>query len=208
MASKRRKDIKTVRLEPPESAGTRRGFLRRWSERKAQVRAGEELPASSETPVNDLVSPAPVDEPAPPLTDADMPPIDTLDEKSDYSDFFSPRVSDDLRRLALRKLFHLPGFNIRDGLDDYDEDYRTFEALGNIVTAHDRHLSEMQQQDNNKEPLASEKPEAERATLTENDGTLVEDPKKSEGIADETASTESEDTTEDLDGDTEHARHG
>jgi hypothetical protein len=66
----------------------------------------------------------------------------------------------------------------------------------------------MQQQDNNKEPLASEKPEAERATLTENDGTLVEDPKKSEGIADETASTESEDTTEDLDGDTEHARHG
>jgi hypothetical protein len=206
MASERRKDIKTVRREPPESAGTQRGFLQRWSERKAQARAGEELPASSETPVNDLVSPAPVDERAPPLTDADMPPIDALDEKSDYSGFFSPRVSDNLRRLALRKLFHLPGFNIRDGLDDYDEDYRTFEALGNIVTAHDRHQSEMQQQAD-KEPPAPGKHEAEGATPTEKDSTLVEDSKKSEGVADETASAESEET-EDLDGDTEHARHG
>ena len=206
MASKRRKDIKTVRREPPESAGTQPGFLQRWSERKAQLRTREKLPASSGSVAKEPAPATPVAEPTTPLTDADMPPIDTLDEGSDYSGFFSPRVSDDLRRLALRKLFHLPGFNIRDGLDDYDEDYRTFEALGNIVTAHDRHQSEMQQQAD-KEPLAPGKHEAERATLTEDDSTLVEDSKKSEGIADETASTESEDT-EDLDDDSEHARHG
>lgn len=203
MGRKKRRDRKTVRSEPPESAGTQRGFLRRWSERKAQV---EKLPASSAPVVKESAPPAQVGEPSPPLTDADMPAIDALDEKSDYKGFFSPKVSEDLRRLALRKLFHLPAFNIRDGLDDYDEDYRTFEALGNIVTAHERHQSEMQQQDD-KERLAPEKREAERTPLAENDSTVVEDSKKSEQIADETTSAESEDT-QDPDDDGEHVRHG
>jgi hypothetical protein len=61
-------------------------------------------------------------------------------------DFFSPEVSEQLRRVALRKLFHLPQFNIVDGLDDYDDDYTTFEALGEIVTADMRHQMELEQE--------------------------------------------------------------
>lgn len=40
---------------------------------------------------------------------------------------------------ALREWFHLPRYNRRDGLDDYDGDYRRFESLGQVVTAHLRH---------------------------------------------------------------------
>ncbi|NIQ95758.1 MAG: hypothetical protein GWN87_17280, partial [Desulfuromonadales bacterium] len=34
-------------------------------------------------------------------------------------------------------------FNIRDGLDDYDEDFRTFASLGDIVTADMKHQQEL-----------------------------------------------------------------
>lgn len=44
-----------------------------------------------------------------------------------------------LERQALREWFHLPEFNQRDGLDDYDGDYRGFDPLGKLVTAHLRH---------------------------------------------------------------------
>jgi len=78
------------------------------------------------------------------LTDADMPSIDTLTADSDYTGFMSPKVSDALRRLALRKLFHGAEFNIRDGLDDYDGDYTSFAKLGDIVTADMKHQVEME----------------------------------------------------------------
>lgn len=206
MASRSRKDIKTTRADPQESASTQRGFLRRWSERKAQVRAREKLPVSSEAPANEVASPTQVDEPAPPLTDADMPPVDTLDENSDYKGFLSPQVSDELRRLALRKLFHLPKFNIRDGLDDYDEDFRTFQALGNIVTAHERHQLELQQQEE-QERLAQQKA-GEKPALSASDAEAAEGSDEGEQADDETTSTEaanSEDLQED---DGERSRHG
>ena len=57
----------------------------------------------------------------------------------------SPGVSDELRNLALRKLFHAPVFNIRDGLDEYDDDYTSFEKLGDIVTSDMKHQIEVQQ---------------------------------------------------------------
>jgi len=63
-----------------------------------------------------------------------MPPIDSLDSDSDFSVFMSPKVSEQLRTQALRKLFHLPAFNVTDGLNDYDEDYTRFAGLGNVVT--------------------------------------------------------------------------
>jgi ferredoxin len=72
----------------------------------------------------------------------DSPAVDSLDEKSDFSVFLSKGVSEPLRRLALRKLFHTRPFHHRDGLDDYDADYRSFEAMGEIVTAHARHQME------------------------------------------------------------------
>ena len=54
-----------------------------------------------------------------------LPDIDALEESSDYSVFLSDGVPDTLRRLALRKLWATnPLFGVRDGLNDYDEDFR------------------------------------------------------------------------------------
>ena len=83
-------------------------------------------------------------EPLEVLTDADMPDIDSLHEDSDFSGFMSPGVSDELRNLALKKLFQTPSFNIRDGLDEYDEDYTTFEKLGDIITCDMKHQLELE----------------------------------------------------------------
>ena len=80
----------------------------------------------------------------PVLVDADMEPVESLTENSDFSKFMSPGVSDELRNLALRKMFQAPLFNIRDGLDEYDEDYTTFEKLGDIITADMRHQMEVE----------------------------------------------------------------
>ena len=79
-----------------------------------------------------------------PLTDEDMPPLKTLTEESDYTGFLSPKVSDELRKLALRKLFHGSKFNICDGLDDYDEDFTKFAKLGDVITAEMRHRAELE----------------------------------------------------------------
>jgi hypothetical protein len=121
----------------------------RWSRRKLEAEQPQaevrEMPAREagvglEAPPAEQV----IDEQKP-LTDADMPDIDSLGEDSDFSGFMSPGVSDRLRNLALRKLFHAPVFNIRDGLDEYDDDYTKFEKLGDIVTCDMKHQIEMQE---------------------------------------------------------------
>jgi hypothetical protein len=78
------------------------------------------------------------------LTDAEMPDIKSMTADSDYTDFLSPGVSEELRRLALRKLFRSEVFNIRDGLDDYDSDYTHFEKLGDIETSDMKHHLELE----------------------------------------------------------------
>ena len=109
-------------------------FLERWSRRKANVKAGVEVEA--DPPAGDAVAPAPVpEEPAQAPVAVELPDLDSLDGDSDYSAFMSPGVDADLRRKALRKLFSSPKFNVCDGLDDYCDDYTTFEGLGDIVTA-------------------------------------------------------------------------
>lgn len=69
------------------------------------------------------------------LTDADMPPIESLTAESNVSAFFNKGVSAALRKAALRYVFQQPQFNVRDGLNDYDGDYTVFEPLGDIVTS-------------------------------------------------------------------------
>ncbi len=124
-------------IDAPEGAGDDAGFLARWSRRKRAAEAPEQATKAtatathaSEVPDAQISRDTPVAE----KTDADMPPVDTLDENSDYSDFLSPKVSEELQRVALRKLFHLPKFNIVDGLDDYSGDYRNFTPLDDIKT--------------------------------------------------------------------------
>jgi hypothetical protein len=125
-------------------------FLERFHRRKTGARqhaTEPSRPQSATLPGADLDDSAP--EPAlptsqPALTDADMPPLDTLTADSDYTGFLSEQVSETLRKAALRKLFHGASFNITDGLDEYADDFTTFEALGDIITADMRHMLEVE----------------------------------------------------------------
>lgn len=121
--------------------------LSRWSRRKREAQqAPAQPPLSDQTLAAEAAPPTVAEEDKPVLTDADMPDVDTLNEESDFSPFMSAGVSDELRNLALRKLFRAPVFNIRDGLDEYDDDFTKFEKLGDIVTSDMKHRIEMEQQ--------------------------------------------------------------
>ena len=130
---------------------SKESVLSRWSRRKLE--ADQLAPAIEDSVPQDaaagLALPAAEELDAvekPVLTDADMPDVESLNEDSDFSGFMSSGVSDELRNLALRKLFKAPVFNIRDGLDEYDEDYTYFEKLGDIITCDMKHQIEMQEQ--------------------------------------------------------------
>lgn len=131
-------------------------FLSRWSRRKAQAREGidpgEPEPTARPEPAGDVDGGELRDagesdgdsdsDPAPAPEAAELPPLESLDEDSDYSAFLAGDVAPDLQRQALRKLFHSPKFNLRDGLDDYDLDYSNPAPLGNVITAEMRHRIE------------------------------------------------------------------
>jgi len=140
------------------------GFLQRWSRRKqAYVHedeaadAGESESESSgsqhETVKDDTAQPVDADlglqdesevaaqEPEPP-GDEDMPPLESIDQGGSVTPFMSPRVSEGLRRAALRRLFSQPKYNVVDMLDDYAEDYSNPVALGDIVTSDMRYRAE------------------------------------------------------------------
>lgn len=129
--------------------------LSRWSRRKQQtaeetrkedlgLKTGQQYQSESELEVVSSEDQQQDEVQQQVLTDDDMEPVEELTEDSDFSKFMSPGVSDELRNLALRKMFHAPIFNIRDGLDEYDGDYTSFEKLGDIVTADMRHQMEIE----------------------------------------------------------------
>ena len=156
--------------------------LSRWSRRKQQsVEATREEDLALQLTEQNLAqadSPEPVAEQdqqeaeEPVLTDADMPAIESLTEESNFSQFMSSGVSDELRNLALRKMFTAPFFNIRDGLDEYDGDYTSFEKLGDIVTSDMRHQMEIEA----RKKLEQEAKEiAEAASNADNDEVSIDD---------------------------------
>lgn len=134
-------------------------------------------------------------------SDADMEPIETLTENSDFSKFMSSGVSDELRNLALRKMFKAPFFNIRDGLDEYDEDYTTFEKLGDIVTADMRHQMEIEAE-NKLEAEANAIKEAEssesESSIEEEEAEMIEEQSSSIAAEGESLEHSDEDATGDL----------
>jgi hypothetical protein len=87
-------------------------FLSRWSRLKRRAR--EQPPAKPQA-----ASPAVDPRALPP----ELPPIDKLTIDSDFRGFFHPKVDENLRRAALKKLFSDPHFNVMDGLDVYIDDY-------------------------------------------------------------------------------------
>ncbi|MEE4375970.1 MAG: DUF3306 domain-containing protein [Candidatus Competibacteraceae bacterium] len=157
--------------DPLQSAQETTGdesFFRRWSARKQQL-------VQPEIQAPKTVDNAQIEPPAPALTDADMPPLESLNEQSDYSGFFSPKVSTELKRLALRKLFHSASFNVTDGLDDYAEDFTQFAALGDIITQDMRHMMDVIKQREAKQaadestasaPADADSPDSEETAAT------------------------------------------
>jgi hypothetical protein len=141
-------------------------FLRRWAKRKAEARSGDpdpaapsaatdpgeaaraEVPASPRaTETRAIETRAPEESPRrepPERSDVDMPPLDSLDQDSDYSPFLSRGVSPELRQTALRQLFRQPKFNVETCLDDFQDDFLNFQPLGDIVTADMRHMAEVE----------------------------------------------------------------
>ena len=95
-------------------------FISRWSRLKQEARA--------EAPAQNPVAQAPASDAKcgePP----ELPSIEKLDFDSDYRAFFHPKVSEETRRAALKKLFSDPRFNVMDGLDVYIDDYSKSEPI-------------------------------------------------------------------------------
>jgi hypothetical protein len=130
--------------EPPADT-TDEPFLARWSRLKAEARELEARDAITapqsphEAAASTPSGAPPAGEPAAPVP---LPDLDQLDENSDYSAFLAQGVDAALRKRALRKLFHSPKFNVFDGLDTYRDDFTSFPALGEVVTADMRHQFE------------------------------------------------------------------
>lgn len=99
----------------------RDSFLSRWSRRKLQVEEGAEQHNDDAVPAEETLSQqdTAVEKPA---TEQEKP----IWQRDD--------VDADTKKAALRKLFQKPEFNIRDGLNEYDDDFTRFAGLGSIVT--------------------------------------------------------------------------
>jgi len=157
-------------------------FVSRWSRRKQQVEqeqdhdeiGTDELALdNTKNEVSEQLSEEDRLEKLNALTDEDMPDLETLGEDSDFAGFMSVNVSEELRKLALQKLFHGKTYNIRDGLDEYDGDYTSFEKLDpSIITADMKHLMEVEAEKLLAKKKAQEKEEqlqAEAALIADSD---------------------------------------
>ncbi len=154
------------------------GFLSRWSQRKTLSRKGIEPleptpddghqpdPVTSAPPTESNKEAATASDDTPPQ----LPPLESLGEDSDYSAFLNANVGRDLQRQALRKLFHSPKFNVRDGLDDYDLDFSNPEPLGNVITAEMRHRIRVELERLVERETESDTPEEAPVLAAEADG--------------------------------------
>jgi len=90
------------------AAEDKEAFLSRWSRLKQEQAREHSAPPAAK----------PQDE-APPV----LPPVDQLTPESDFAPFMHPKVTDALRRVALKKLFADPHFNVPDPYEAYSGDW-------------------------------------------------------------------------------------
>jgi hypothetical protein len=135
-------------------------FISRWSrvkhERAAEKPAQESEPERSEAPA--------------------LPPVAQLTPESDFSVFMHPKVQDALRRVALKKLFSDPHFNVADPFEAYSGDWTGGEAISEELLAKLNQARSVLFRDEPKQ--AEEQPqqiEAARAAGTEQDEGAKED---------------------------------
>jgi len=90
-------------------------FLSRWSRLKSE---------SKDVPQKTEETPAPA-----------LPPVEQLTPESDFAGFMHPKVEDALRRVALKKLFSDPHFNVPDPYEAYSGDWTGGEAISEEMLA-------------------------------------------------------------------------
>lgn len=88
------------------AAEEKEAFLSRWSRLKQEQAREDPLPEEK------------TEVPAPAL-----PPMESLTPESDFAPFMHPKVADALRRVALKKLFADPHFNLPDLNEAYSGDW-------------------------------------------------------------------------------------
>ena len=98
-------------------------FISRWARRKSEVK--DQKPADQDVASLGPEGGGPPAEIADESTAEipDLPDIEGLTEDSDYIPFMQDGVPDELRNMALRKMWRLTPGALPDGLDDYDDDY-------------------------------------------------------------------------------------
>lgn len=158
--------------------------LRRWSRLKTQARAGQVDTEPADAPAGSgAASQEPgqaeiaADEQTPVLED--LPDIESLDQDSDYTPFLGADVPDELRRLALRKLWASdPVLANLDGLNDYDEDFSTLGTIVGMVTSlfnPGEGMPDPVPEQTLSEPDQARQPEEEMVEAGEDDAELGED---------------------------------
>jgi len=112
-------------------------FLERWSRLKKEQK---DLPAEDEKPV-----------PA-------LPSVDKLTSESDFTGFMHPKVEDALRRVALKKLFSDPHFNVADPFEAYSGDWTVGDPIPEEMLAALNQAQRLLFSEKKDEPPAEEKP--------------------------------------------------
>jgi hypothetical protein len=131
-------------------------FLSRWSRLKR-----EEEERRPEPPAKDKDEAAPV-----------LPPVDKLTPESDFAPFMHPKVADALRRVALKKLFADPHFNVPDLNEAFSGDWtggepipeELLKALNQARTVLFREEEEQKKKDAEPPAVAADQPKEEDGT--------------------------------------------
>ncbi|NAZ47341.1 DUF3306 domain-containing protein [Vibrio toranzoniae] len=129
-------------------------FFSRWSQRKLDESTDEPFEAeqtleaieltsfdsvSSEILSTDLSPAAAAEAPQPLESDEEAHAVESQDTASESTEDLSvaqllvSEASESVKKAALRKLFLSEEFNVRDGLDDYDDDYSNLKSLSEGV---------------------------------------------------------------------------
>jgi hypothetical protein len=115
----------------------REPFLKRWARLKSEQPKPEPPEPTQETapPVAAPVTSDAADA-SPEVPPEDLPPIEELTADSDFTPFLKAGVPEELKRLALRKLWRSdPVFANLDGLVEYGEDFgAAFRNPGPVAT--------------------------------------------------------------------------
>lgn len=116
-------------------------FMARWSKRKQRARTPRDKSVAGTAPTEATTADATDAKEGPQAEEdaaSELPDISSLDDSSDFTVFMQESVPEAIRRQALRKLWRVnPVLANLDGLNNYDEDYRSIMALvGPVKTAY------------------------------------------------------------------------